>query len=274
MTNASASNVLGKFIWYDQMSNDLPGAGAFYTKVVGWTLAPNTMNDQRYTLLKAGETMIGGLMPIPADANGARPAWMGYIAVDDVYARPAWMGYIAVDDVQAYADKVRAAGGTIHHDATAIPNVGTFALAADPHGAGFLLFKGNGGQAPEQDPAKPGHVGWHELHGGDPEASFAFYSRLFGWTKGEAMDMGAMGTYQIFTTKGRQMGGMMKKTAHEPVAHWLYYFNVEAIDAAGERVKSAGGQVINGPMEVPGGSWIIQSRDPQGAMFALVAPNR
>jgi uncharacterized protein len=258
MTNPS--DVLGKFVWYDQMSNDLPGAEAFYTKVVGWTLAPNTMNDQRYTVLKAGERMVGGLMPIPADAKGAGPAWMGYIAVDDV---------------AAYADKVKAAGGAIHRPPSPIPNVGTFAVAADPSGAGFLLFKPNGGEAPPPPPpGTPGHIGWHELHGGDSESAFAFYSGLFGWTKGEAMDMGAMGKYQIFTTKGQQSGGMMKKMAQEPMAHWLYYINVEAIDAAIGRVKSAGGQVLNGPMEVPGGAWIINGLDPQGAMFALVAPKR
>jgi predicted enzyme related to lactoylglutathione lyase len=76
MANPSASNGLGKFIWYDQMSNDLPGAEKFYTKVAGWTLAPNTMNAQRYTLLQAGEAMVGGLMPIPEEAAkmGVRPA--------------------------------------------------------------------------------------------------------------------------------------------------------------------------------------------------------
>ena len=68
-------------------------------------------------------------------------------------ARPAWMGYIAVDDVKAYADKVKAAGGAIHREPTEIPNVGTFAVASDPHGAGFLLFKGNSGEAPE--PTRP-----------------------------------------------------------------------------------------------------------------------
>src|SRR5260370_26202309 len=101
MTNPSASNVLGTFIWYDQMSNDLAGAEAFYTKVVGWTLAPNTMNAQRYTLLKAGETTVGGLMPIPenAEKNGVRPACM-------------WN--IAVYQVKAYADKVKAPGCPIH----------------------------------------------------------------------------------------------------------------------------------------------------------------
>jgi len=257
MTNTS--NLAGTFIWYDQMSNDLPGAEAFYTKVVGWTLAPNTMNAQRYTLLKAGETMVGGLMPIPAEAQGVRPAWMGYIAVDDV---------------KAYADKVKAAGGMIHRPPAEIPNVGTFAVASDPHGAGFLLFKGNSDEAPEQDPTKPGHIGWHELHGGDPESSFAFYSGLFGWTKGEAMEMGPMGTYQIFSTKSRQGGGMTKKTAQEPAPYWLYYITVEAIDAAAERVKAASGKILHGPVQVPGGSWIINGLDPQGAAFALVAPKR
>jgi predicted enzyme related to lactoylglutathione lyase len=259
MTNPSGPGLLGKFVWYDQMSNDLPGAEAFYSKVVGWTLGANTMNDQRYTLLQAGGALIGGLMPIPAEAKGVQPAWMGYIAVDDV---------------KAYADKVKAAGGTIHRPPTDIPNVGTFAVAADPDGAGFLLFKGNSSEAPAQDPAKPGHIGWHELHGGDPESAFAFYSGLFGWTKGDAIDMGAIGKYQIFTTKGEQHGGMIKKMAQEPAPHWLYYVNVEAIDAASQRVASAGGKVVNGPMQVPGGSWIISGLDPQGAMFALVAPKR
>jgi predicted enzyme related to lactoylglutathione lyase len=261
MANPSASSMLGKFVWYDQMSGDLPGAEKFYAKVVGWTIAPNTMNAQRYSLLQSGEAMIGGLMPIPEEA-----AKMG--------ARPAWMGYIAVDDVKAYADKVKAAGGAIHRPPTEIPNVGAFAIASDPSGAGFLLFKGNNGQAPEEDPSKPGHIGWRDLHGDDPESSFAFYSGLFGWTKGEAIDMGAMGTYQIFTTKGLQRGGMMKKMAEEPAARWRYYINVEAIDAASDRVKSAGGKVVNGPMEVPGGSWVMDGLDPQGAMFGLVAPKR
>jgi predicted enzyme related to lactoylglutathione lyase len=205
--------------------------------------------------------MVGGLMPIPEDA-----AKMG--------VRPAWMGYIAVDDVKAYADKVKAAGGMVHRPPTEIPNVGSFAVVSDPGGAGFLLFKGDGEGAPPQDPMQVGHIGWHELHGADPEQSFSFYSGLFGWTKGDAINMGPMGTYQIFTTKDRQGGGMVKKTAEEPAPHWLYYITVEAIDAASERVKSAGGQVLRGATEVPGGAWIIHGLDPQGAIFALVAAKR
>ena len=55
---------------------------------------------------------------------------------------------------------------------------------------------------------------------------------------------------------------------------WCYYFNVEAIDAAVERVKAGGGQLVNAPMSVPGDSWILHATDPQGAFFCLLAPKR
>ena len=54
-----------------------------------------------------------------------------------------------------------------------------------------------------------------------------------------------------------------------PVPLWLYYFNVRDINVAVERVKASGGQVLDGPVEVMGGSWIARCTDPQGAMFAL-----
>ena len=61
------------------------------------------------------------------------------------------------------------------------------------------------------DPAKPGIVGWHELYAVDGEKAFDFYADLFGWTKDEAMDMGAMGVYQLFAAGGPPIGGMMTK---------------------------------------------------------------
>jgi hypothetical protein len=89
------------------------------------------------------------------------------------------------------------------------------------------------------------------------------------------MDMGPpMGTYQIFAIGGTPAGGMMNKPPQIPYPFWVYYFNVDGIDAAITRVQQAGGKILNGPMEVPGGSWIAQCRDPQGAMFAMVAPRR
>jgi uncharacterized protein len=65
---------------------------------------------------------------------------------------------------------------------------------------------------------------------------------------------------------------MMTRMPQMPASFWLYYVNVAGVDAAVARVKTGGGQICNGPMQVPGGSWIAQCADPQGAMFALVGP--
>ncbi len=88
------------------------------------------------------------------------------------------------------------------------------------------------------------------------------------------MDMGPMGLYRIFDEGDhKQMGdgGMMTKAPHIPVSCWNFYFAVDSIKAAVQRVQSGGGKVLNGPMQVPGGGWIINGQDPQGAMFSLVS---
>jgi uncharacterized protein len=254
------STARGKFVWYDLMTSDIKAAESFYRSVIGWDAKDSGMADRSYTLLSVGPATVGGLMPIPEAARAQG-------------AGPVWTGYIGVDDVDAYAARVKAAGGAVHRAPEDIPGVGRFAVVADPHGATFNLFKGNSDQEPAPPtPGTPGHIGWHELSAGDGASAFTFYSGLFGWTKAEAMDMGGMGVYQLFATGGAPVGGMMTKMPQTPAPFWLYYFNVDAVEAAMTRVKDSGGQVIHGPMEVPGGSWIAHGLDPQGAIFAMVGP--
>jgi uncharacterized protein len=246
-----------KFVWYDIMTTDIDAAAKFYTNVIGWGVMDSGQVDRPYRIFTVGQTMAAGLMPIPADAQGAPPMWMGYIGVDSV-------------DVMV--PRLTAAGGQLKRPAQDIPNnVGRFAVVADPHGTGFILFKPNGPEQPGNTQFEEGRVGWHELHSGDWESAWAFYSGLFGWTKTEAMDMGPMGTYQIFATGGAPIGGIMTKMPEMPVPMWLFYFNVDSVGAALQRIKDSGGTVINGPMQVPGGQWIVQALDPQGAMFAVVS---
>jgi predicted enzyme related to lactoylglutathione lyase len=82
--------------------------------------------------------------------------------------------------------------------------------------------------------------------------------------------MGGGWMYHMFGRGGRDLGGIFTKPAEMPgPPAWCHYIMVDGVDAAAERVKAAGGQIINGPMEVPGGDWIAQGIDPQGAMFAV-----
>lgn len=250
------------FVWYELMTSDPAAATAFYEQVLAMSGADAGMPNLAYTVVSAGGSPVGGIMAIPDEARQ-----MG--------ARPGWLGYIGVADVDAAAARIAAAGGAIHHPAQDIAGVGRFAVVADPHGAAFMLFKGSSDEAPPAAlQGTPGHVGWHELHAGDGAAAFAFYAGLFGWTKDSAIDMGALGTYQLFAAGGEAIGGIMTKTADTPVPIWLYYFNVDAVEAALQRVKAGGGQVLNGPMEVPGPMWVAQCADPQGALFAIVSANK
>jgi len=257
------SSFEGKFVWYELMTSDTSAAKAFYSDVVGWSAADNDMAGFTYTVLSADDAMVAGLMEMPEG-----PANAG--------ASPVWIGYIWADDVDAMAERVKAAGGAIHRPPEDIPGVGRFAVVADPHGAVFCLFRAASSETDDlaagASPVTPGHAGWRELMAGDLNEAFAFYSGLFGWEKAEAVDMGDMGIYQLFSKDGVTLGGMMTKPPVVPQPYWGYYFTVEDINAAADRVKAGGGTVVNGPMEVPGGAWIVQCTDPQGAFFALTAP--
>ncbi|ASY64285.1 putative hydroxylase [Sinorhizobium sojae CCBAU 05684] len=251
----------GNFVWYELMTTDTKAAEAFYKKVVGWDARDADMPGVDYTLFSMGDHLVAGLMTMPEGAL-------------ELNVPPAWLGYVAVDDVDTAAARLAGEGGTVHREPDDIPGVGRFAIVTDPHGAAFALFKGTGEPPPSLDQMAPGNIGWHELMAGELDSAFAFYSKLFGWTKDQAMDMGEMGVYQLFAHNGQAIGGMMTKPKEVPAPYWLYYFNVEALDAAIDRAQSEGAQVVVEPMEVPGGAWIVQCTDPQGAFFALVAPKR
>ena len=251
----------GAFVWYELMTTDTKAAEEFYGAVVGWTSVDSGMPGADYTMFKAGDVPVAGLMTLPEDAA-------------KMNAPPAWIGYVGVDDVDAAAEKMTSLGGVVHRPPADIPGVGRFSVVADPHGAVLCLFTGTDGEMPEIAQDANGNVGWHELMAGDLATEFPFYQTMFGWAKEEAMDMGEMGVYQIFSHDGAQIGGMMTKPAEIPVSYWGYYFNVEALDAAIERATSRGGRLIMGPMEGPGGAWVINGVDPQGAHFSLVSMKR
>jgi len=256
-----ATSIHGHFLWHELMTSDPAAAGAFYKKVVGWW--PVAWDkDSSYTVLRCGKAQMGGLMEIPPEARQ-----MG--------VPPCWMGYVGVTDVDETTRQVRALGGTVHKEPWDIPGVGRMAVVADPQGATFAVFHPADMPAGMPAPTYPVAVGdfsWHELATTDPDAAVAFYRDLFGWEKTGEFDMGPMGMYRMFGLRGVDFGGIYKKPAEMPApSHWLLYAKVHDVARAAAAAGRAGGTVVNGPMEVPGGDWIAQIIDPQGAAFAVHA---
>jgi hypothetical protein len=249
----------GQFCWYELMTPDTASAAAFYGAVLGWGTQPGPVLDEHdYQLFTAAGRPVAGLMPLPEDCVKAN-------------VPPMWVGYVAVDDVDAAAALAVSLGAVSRVEPQDIPGVGRFAVLSDPQGATIALFKplaGTEGAGPS--PA----MAWHELRAAAWPAAFAFYARLFGWAKDQAMDMGEMGTYQIFAAGGQAIGGMFDKQAAMPRAHWLYYAAVPDVDAALAAAQAAGATILHGPHQVPGGGWIVQAMDPQGAAFAVHGPRK
>jgi len=252
-------NAQGRFVWYELTTTDMAAARTFYAAVLGWRAHDVSMPGMDYALFTAGKATVASVMGLPEGA-----AQMG--------AQPRWMGYVGVDDVDATAERIRQLGGAVHVPPEDIPDVSRFSVVADPQAAMFALFKGlKPGQ--QRAGAGRGHVSWHELLAADGETAFAFYGALFGWQKAEA-DTAATGTYQTFSAGGQTIGGMFTKPPTVPDTFWLYYFDVGDIDAAAARVTAGGGRILEGPIEVAGGRWILRCTDPQGAMFGLEGKRR
>jgi uncharacterized protein len=245
----------GRFAWYELITTDMAAAQAFYAKVVGWSAQDASTPDLPYTLFAVGKAPVSGLMELPAEARK-----MG--------ATPRWMGYVDVNDVDVTADRIKHLGGTMYVPPTD-SNIGRICVVADPQKATLALVKGlKTGRQQSSELGRLGHVGWHELLADDWQQAFAFYGELFDWQKAD-VELGPTDTYRLFSVGGQTIGGMFTKRARAQIPFWLYYFNIDDIDAAMERVKSGGGLVLEGPMELPGGDWIARCKDPQGAAFAL-----
>ncbi len=252
----------GRFAWYELLTTDTKGAKSFYGSVMGWKTEAFGEGAEPYEMWLTGDTPIGGVMKI-----GPKTAPAG--------EKPHWWAHVTVDDVDASTKLAQKLGGQVRTPPTDIPEVGRFAIVADPQGAKIALFQPGGEPMEQPKPMTPGSVAWRELHTTDYEAAWKFYSELFGWQTAGSVDMGEMGTYFMFRhgddAKDQSMGGMFNGAGMAKTApHWLYYVTVDAIKPAVVRIKAAGGNVVFGPEDVPGGR-IVQGTDPQGARFAVFA---
>ena len=228
--------------------------------MVGWEAQDFSHSNLRYTLLMVGGMPVSGLMAFPEGAC-------------EVGARPGWIGYVRVDDVEAFAARVKAAGGAILRDLTSLP-FGRIAIVADPQGAPFVLFKPSRTE-PCEAPAHctPGRTGWHELHAADQGSAFAFYADLFGWTTE------AFGPATMFRLPGYVGGEPRQPVSREVVATmsaangagapgWGVNLWDRDVDATTAKAVELGGRALAPPFDTPMTRMAVLA-DPGGAAFSI-----
>jgi uncharacterized protein len=260
------ANKHGDFIWYELLTSDADAAQVFYSGIFGWSHRDSGQKPMDYRLLSIGGVDVGGLMQITGEMKAGG-------------ARPIWLGYIAVDDVDKCVASIIKSGGKIQMPAMDLANVGRIAMLTDPQGAPFYVMRGASNQVSQAfafDKPRLGHCAWNELATSDRPGAMKFYADQFGWKKDGEMAMGDEEAYEFFRradTPG-MFAGVMTRPKDMPLSLWTFYFRVADVDEAVSRSKSHGGQIAHGPIQIPGGEYAVNAVDPQGAMFAFVGPRK
>jgi predicted enzyme related to lactoylglutathione lyase len=248
---------MGKIVWHDLMTTDVEAAKRFYTELLGWEIEVFKPGELDYPMISAAGTQWGGFNMLPP----GQPM------------PPHWLSYVLVDDLGAALARVEKAGGKTLAPTMELPEIGRFAVVADPRGAVISQYKSAAeGSGDDGQTMAPGSFCWHELMTDDVEGAKAFYGEVFGWSTAE-MPMGDMGVYYLFRRDGKDEAGLMAlpEGAGAP-PNWLVYVAVEDTDAAVARAESLGASVHVRGMDVPKGRFAVIA-DPTGAAFAVFGPN-
>jgi hypothetical protein len=127
MIGARLQDEPGAPCWYELITHDLAAVAPFYADLFGWDAVERTIEGVGpYTIARLGGQSVAGLMSM-------RREW------GDV--SPRWQVYIAVADCARAAEQAAALQGSVIAGPMDVPEVGRFALLADPCGAVFAVFQ-------------------------------------------------------------------------------------------------------------------------------------
>jgi hypothetical protein len=239
----------GQFVWRELMTTDVAASLRFYSETFGWKTETMQMPDGTdYTMVKAGDTGVGGIMKHPMPGV---PAY--------------WSAAVSVDDVDAVAGRVTAAGGKVIVPPMDAAEMGRYAGLQDRQGAIVNAWKGNDGDMPAPERPGVGMFCWEQLNTTAPADALEFYSKVFGWTN-EPFSAG--GDMKVFKATGTSVASVMANPPGVP-AHWLSYVVVDKLTSAYERVKQQGGQVVIERIDVPTVGSIGVIQDNVGAVIGV-----
>jgi hypothetical protein len=112
---------------------------------------------------------------------------------------------------------------------------------------------------------------WIELSTSDPEASRAFYSRLFGWEVEVTADP-QYGGYAIARSGARDVAGIGPSQAPGAPTAWMVYLGTPHVDDLAARARAAGATVVAEPFDVGDMGRMAAFQDPAGAFISAWQP--
>lgn len=132
-----------------------------------------------------------------------------------------------------------------------------------------LSVVGSSTETPARAPGQPPHhaFSYVELTVTDLAAAQAFYEAAFGWT---FVDYGP-GYAGIVDGSEEEVGGLVVKPAARPVGGPFVLIHSDDLDATLQAIVAAGGDVVAGPYDFPGGRR-LHFVDPSGNELGVWSP--
>jgi len=244
----------GRFVWFEYVSKELPKAQGFFGELFNWKTQGMPTPSGQYTMIAAGEHMIGAYVAPPEGAP----------------ARASWRPHLQVEDVVATLAKTTSLGGKVVREPSKIGDEGSYAIVADPFGALLSLWQPAKAEDSEYH-GVPGTFCWNELYTDNVDKSVAFYEAIGGF-KDAPMDMGPMGQYHVLESAAKGRAGIMKSPMPGIPQHWVPYVLVANTDQTLEKAKRLGVDVKVPAESIPGVGRLAVFTDPQGASLGILQP--
>ncbi|UCE41398.1 MAG: VOC family protein [Candidatus Aminicenantes bacterium] len=242
---------VGKFVWYDLLTDDVLAVKKFYGGLFGWQFEGEERIDAEYTVILQSGTPIGGIV----------------FRKEKKVDHSQWLSYLSVADVDRAVEMIKAKNGIIYREPFELPNRGRVAVVADPQGAAIVLIKSQTGDPEDRDLITNNWL-WTELFASDIKKAADFYSQLVGYTV-EEFDTGLKIPYYVFKQNSTLRGGLLKIPWEGVKPNWLPYVLVDDPGKIAGQVQSLGGQVLIAPnKDIRQGS-VALIQDPMGAVFAI-----
>lgn len=112
------------FCWVELTTENLEQAKEFYSQIFAWSLSEFQGAKIPYFFVNTGGQTKGGMMALPAPE-----------------VPTAWTMYVLVEDVAATCQQIQDLGGRVLKAKSSVPDMGWYAVVADPQGAVFGLWE-------------------------------------------------------------------------------------------------------------------------------------
>lgn len=244
---------VGKFVWYDLLTDKVSEVERFYGDLFGWEFEGGYGESGDFTLITLNGVPIGGIAFVDTLPGGV--------------SRARWVPSLSVPDVDAAVKASLAAGGVVYFEPEDLGQRGRIAVVADPQGAVLAFVRSVHGDPDDVETPNDGWL-WTELWTRDLDAAISFYKSLVGFEV-DTVDLSVVKDYTVLRRDGVARAGIRRLPWKEVLPNWLPYVRVEDPKLIADRVESLGGRVLIAPADSVRAGSVALIADPSGGVLAV-----